>query len=796
MSWFNKTKASPSKSNIRPLPKEGNKRNNAKFHSRLWWTGLLFCLTFLILPEWQLPSQLLSVGNICPKDIKAPFDFSVEDKTTTILRQNEAVQKVLPIYDFDSNSAKTMANIRLLFGSKTAFYNENIKDLSKLPNASSERSSFDPANQDTANPATVKLSQLTPKERWKLLSQQLNLDISFNSFLVWEEAVFDQAVLQAVNSLIRLTVRKGVIQSKDFLLAEKVKTITQRDLQTKREYRIDDINQFLDMNEAKEYIKNVAKTKLSMDKGLTQLVLEIALHTIQPNLFFNKSATEERKIQAKEDVEPVFFQIKKGEMIIREGERVKVDQLAKYNELINLKKHHALPLMIPGFVFLVLLLMYLMRIYLRKFCPSLDKKQFQLLIVILLANLIVTKLFSFIASMLSLATPDIGLQAYYSAIPFAMGALLVALLVNAQLGVVFSVVVTIFSGLQLGFEFDFFLISLLGGVGAVYGVSKQQSRTAILRAGLLVSCINLAVIIPFALIKGRIFSLDVLFDCLGGIAGGLIAAIIASAALPLLESLFKVTTDIRLLELSSLNQPLLKQLALEAPGTYHHSIVVGSLAEAAAEAVDAKPLLSRIGAFYHDIGKISKAEYFIENDPDADARHKKLSPNMSGLIIISHVKEGLELANQYKLPPSIADVIRQHHGTSLMRYFYFKAKKQETPLKIVNENDFCYLGPKPQTKEIGIIMLADAVEATSRTVTEPTPARLSGMVRKVINDIYRAGQLDECALTLRDLNLIAESFVRILTSVFHSRIDYPDIKQAGIKRDKIWKSKSRIGSGV
>jgi putative nucleotidyltransferase with HDIG domain len=795
MSLFNKLKHKPGQSHIRPLPQAGKAIIpvwDSKIGSRLCWVLLLLILTLLILPNWQLPTQMLNVGDICPNDIKAPFDFSVEDKATTFKRQNEALEQVLAVYDFDSNISKVSEQVYTFFDRKTKFYEGNRISLPVARENETKLASSEPPAEQTF----LNISQLTPEERWKLFSRQSNINIALSDYMALEEPLFDQPIINGIQSLITAAMRQGIVGNKDLLVAEDEKGITKRDLRDKTEQVVNDVYQFLDMEQAREYIKNTAASTLVMDKLSTRIAVNIAQQLIQPNLFFNKSETEERKRLARENVKPVFFQIKKGEMIIREGERVKEDQLAKHRALRNLRKHHALPFIIPGLILLSGLVLYFMRYYIKRFRPKLERKHILLLILILVGTLSITKLFGFIANVLSIATPDISSQAYYYAIPFAAGALLVSLLVDAQLGVLFAVVVAIFTGLQLKQEFNFFIISLLGGIGAVYGVTQQQSRTAILRAGLLVSGINLAVIIPFNLIKSKLFTLDVLYECLGGAAGGLMVATIASAGLPLLEYLFKITTDIRLLELSNLNQPLLKQLALEAPGTYHHSIIVGSLAEAAAEAICANPLFSRISAYYHDIGKINKAEYFIENHPEADKKHKKLSPNMSGLIIISHVKDGLELASQYKLPPPISDVIQQHHGTSLMRYFYHKAKEQESPLQTINENDYRYPGPKPQTKESGIIMLADAVEATSRTLTDPTPARLSSMVRRVINDIYHDGQLDACDLTLKNLSQIAESFMRILTSVFHTRIDYPDLKTIGVERSKTWKSKSKIGKGA
>src|SRR3989338_8212510 len=255
--------------------------------------------------------------------------------------------------------------------------------------------------------------------------------------------------------------------------------------------------------------------------------------------------------------------------------------------------------------------------------------------------------------------------------------------------------------------------------------------------------------------------------------------------LPILEHIFKVSTNITLLELSDMSHPLLKELALKAPGTYLHSHLVGNLAEAACEAIGANALLARIGSYYHDIGKIIKAEYFSENETTFKSKHEKLRPSMSSLVIGNHVKEGLDLARKYHLNTQIIDIIQQHHGTSLMYFFYKRALEDmngDGPLK---EQDYRYEGPKPQTKEAAIVLLADSVEASSRTLTEPTPGKIRNMVQRVINNKFIDNQLDECDLTLRDLFKISEAFVRILIATFHVRTEYPKQKEmAGIVVDK------------
>ncbi|MGD9187724.1 MAG: HDIG domain-containing protein, partial [Desulfobacteraceae bacterium] len=249
---------------------------------------------------------------------------------------------------------------------------------------------------------------------------------------------------------------------------------------------------------------------------------------------------------------------------------------------------------------------------------------------------------------------------------------------------------------------------------------------------------------------------------------------------PLLEMSFQYTTDITLLELANLDRPILRRLMIEAPGTYHHSVIVGSLVEAAAADIGANPLMAKVCGYYHDIGKVKKPLYFIENQANGVNRHDKLAPSMSSLILIAHVKDGVDIARQDKLGQRIVDTIKQHHGTSLISYFYEKAKHLKGA-DVVKIDDYRYPGPKPQTKEAGLVMLADVVEAASRTLENPTPSRIQGLVQNLINKIFSDGQLDHCELTLKDLHNIAKSFYKILNGIHHHRIEYTEtsVKENG-----------------
>ena len=316
------------------------------------------------------------------------------------------------------------------------------------------------------------------------------------------------------------------------------------------------------------------------------------------------------------------------------------------------------------------------------------------------------------------------------------------------------------------------IITIIAGTAAIYSVVKVRNRSQIFRAFLFIALAYfVSMFVMGLLLYANVISIFEDFYKYA-LPNSIFAPMLTLGLLAGIESVFKVTSDMTLLELSDLNRPLLKMLSMKAPGTYHHSVIMGNLADRAAEAIHANALLARVGAYYHDIGKMIKPDYFIENVMGRKNKHESLAPSMSCLIIIAHVKDGLEMAKQYKLPQVIRDFIPMHHGTSIIHYFYEKAKGK-TGEKYINEADFRYPGPKPQTKETGIVMLADSVEAATKSLKEPSASRIREMVKNIVESKFKEGELDECDLTLRDLNKISESFIAILTGMFHARIEYP-----------------------
>ena len=328
----------------------------------------------------------------------------------------------------------------------------------------------------------------------------------------------------------------------------------------------------------------------------------------------------------------------------------------------------------------------------------------------------------------------------------------------------------------------------------VYSVTKMAHGYSLIKTGFLIGLANFIIIYSMGMFM-QIDGYQLLSQSVTGAIGGLASAIITTGLLPYLEYAFNITTPIKLLELGQSNQPLMQRLLLEAPGTYHHSVLIGNLAEAAADKIGADPVVVRVGAYYHDIGKIKRPYFFVENQFGGDNPHSKLSPTLSTLIITSHVKDGLDLCREYQLPKVISDIVAQHHGTLLASFFFKKASETEHGECVV-EADFRYEGPKPQTKEAALIMIADACEAAVRSIGKPNMSRIEAMVRKVIRERLNDGQFDECNLTLKNLTVIGDVYIRILSGMFHSRIEYPEsLKEIERKKNKNGNSIKQLPTG-
>ncbi len=365
-------------------------------------------------------------------------------------------------------------------------------------------------------------------------------------------------------------------------------------------------------------------------------------------------------------------------------------------------------------------------------------------------------------------------------IPVASLAMLAMLLFNdMQIAFITGFLASLLIALLSKNDFNLFLISLMGSLVGIFTIKGARTRAHLIQAGFWTGLVQVGTAVLLyrevleSLLKAKLF---LFYGILPLFFNGFVCAFVILATSNIFEWLFGVLTNFSLAEMADPDQPLLKRMKLEAPGTFTHSLFVSNLAEAAAEVIDANPLLTRVGAYYHDIGKMEKAEYFTENQLYTGNKHEHLDPNMSRLVILNHVKDGVELAKKYKLNPIIIDFIPQHHGTGLIHYFYQRALEEKGPDEEVLEENFRYPGPKPQTKETALVMLADSVEGATRALADPSPASIDELVRKVINNRFIDGQLDESNLTLRDIEKICQTFSRTLTAMHHSRVRYPEKK--------------------
>ena len=702
------------------------------------WVILLFlslAISFLISPGFPFMTRKYHVGDVVLKDIKAPKDLLVEDWQATERLRAEAEKGVLPVYELD---LRAVASLEDKIG------------------------------------AAFKAARMERGEaKGRAFVSAIDREIPADSLKFLASRGYGIKLEEGLKTLVRTAMERGVIFDGGELAG--IQGITLRRMPEGDEVHLRHPLPLLGLSDVKRFLLTQDRSLSGLDVSSRAALIALASEMVEPNVIYDRGETERRMAVARQSVKPVSYQIKKGEMIIREGERVGAADLNKLSAL-NAALGKGMRLWANlGFgllVFIVLAPAYTFAVRnIRKF-PK-DVKDHLFLALILFSQLLVVKVFSLISDALGTTFPSIPGSVYYYAIPFAAGAMLVRFIINSEAAVVFAAVVSVLTGTIFDNNIFFAIYTFIGSIVGAQMVGHCEQRNALVKGGFAVGTINISTLMIFTLVGTRGMTVEAGLNIFFGFLGGLVAAVVVTGITPLIELTFGYTSNIKLLELADLEHPLLKNLALYAPGTYHHSVVIGNLVEAAARAVGANPLLARVASYYHDVGKTRKPEYFIENLSGTDSKHEKLSPRMSSLIIISHVRDGLEMARQYKLGRRISDIIPQHHGTRLIQYFYHKALQ----LGETDEEDYRYPGPKPQTKEAGLVMLADAVEAASRTLEDPTPARIEGVVRDIINDIFLDGQLDECELTLRDLHEIAKSFTHTLTGIFHQRVRYPEIRQ-------------------
>ncbi len=593
-------------------------------------------------------------------------------------------------------------------------------------------------------------TQLTPEERAKLLEDNIPFTLPKGAYLS-----FANYNLQTIKDI--------ETETKDIVTRAMEKGILEENIQ-----------------QTKISVKKEDVAVSDLPKDAKTFMGAIIDNYLQPNYIYDAKATEAKMEAAMDAVAPVRVTIQRGEKIIGEGEIAKPEHIQKLTALSLLKAPVPVSAVI-GIAMLVGLGMMVVMVYLYQHRNDIYQNE---------STLILVSLIVIFALMLAKTVMAIEFKGEWSDlfgyfVPVAASSMLIAILVDKKLALLVTAILSGMVGIISGNELRFALVGLISGLVAVYSVSKLSQRSDLAKAGLLyVSSANIIAIISVELVTRGMSTTTLAAGLLLGLLNGVFSAVLTIGALPYLESAFGITSSVKLLELANPSHPLLKQLLIEAPGTYHHCIIVGNLAEAAADAVGGDSLLVRVGAYYHDIGKLRRPYFFIENQLSCENPHDKLTPNLSTLIITSHTEDGAEMAREYNLPKPVVDIIAQHHGTGLVGFFYSLALEKDTNEKTVNEEDFRYSGPKPQTKEAALVMMADSVEAAVRALQKPTPGRVEGVVRKVIKEKLHDGQLDECDLTFKDLDIIANAFVRVLSGIFHNRVEYPETVLKEIERRK------------
>lgn len=722
-----------------------------------WAAFFALALTVLLTPFLSFRAQQYELGQIAPTTVYAPYDFSYQDEVGTAARREEAAGEVLEVYNFN-DAAPLEAGKRIA----AAF------ELGRATLAQGE-SPVEGVEPDKPNKGDAGdlAAELDDRLRVNLREDELSLllEKEFSPDL-------EQVLTQAVGSVLS----RDIVTSKERLLLLGQPIRRREDVSKGSQVRRD-FGSVLSLEEARELLEVQIGSLSDLRQAQRRRLIELGARFLEPTLAFDYAESERRRAAARASVEPVYFQVRRGKTIVRAGDEITASALRQLDILSGENRRWGFAGALGAFLLAGVLLT--IQWHLLKPARTSDawrRQSFAMTGIVIVGHLALARLAFFVARLFSeqlVLAPFNNTGSYSYAVPFASVAVMLLLLENAPTALLASTLFSIAIGIMTG-NLQLAVFSLLSSLAAILGLFQYKRRTALVKVGLLVGAVNVAAVLAIDLLSGRHFPRSNFgFDLACAFLGGAAVAVVVSALLPVFETVFHRTTDIRLLELANSNVPILRRLALEAPGTYHHSMVVGSLAEAAAEAVGANSVYCRTAAMYHDIGKLTKINYFVENQTGGN-RHDSLSPRMSTLVIASHVKEGIELAKEMNLPQELIDIIPQHHGTKLITYFYEKAKMNHDPeLGEVSEDEYRYPGPKPQTKEAGIIMIADAVEAASRTLDDPSPARLKGLIRQITDYIFLDGQLNECDLTLRDLEKIAQSFQRVLMGIHHQRVSYP-----------------------
>ncbi len=754
---------------VPPLDGNGKKRFRPRdtFKSPLLWLVLfVLVISYMVsqFPPKSLPTP--KAGEIAARDIAAPAALTVADMEATRAKQREAADSVLPVYALDPNVfSSVQQRVRQFF----QFGREQSGAGGAAPSAAGPTTAAAPAP-----PADFESLQ-------KSILEKFDVEVPFSDLTYLRQRAFPAGLEEPLVSILGQALNRGILISKDlFIYREKERGFTL--IRPRQPAKIVSAADFPDLREAKALVA-AEVTGLDLSPRRKAVLTSLAQSFLQPNITLEAVETEARRNQAASSIEPIFYQIKKDKVIVRKGDEITPEHLRQIRIInSNLRTTPSWLLNVLGTFLLLTILVATMWYYLRSLeKPSEAVRIFFLLGLTIILGLIFERLVQFLAPVISQNSTFSLLtqrESYTYAIPLQFGALLFAFLTAIPVTLVFVILNSLAAGYVFQGDYWLTIFCLIGGLAAIYGVKyfRRQKRTTVLRAALFIMTpVNLFLILALHLVKERGGELGLLAsEAFMTLLGGVLSAALAFVLLPIIEILFGFVTTPRLAEMTSSDNPVLRQMAIEAPGSYHHSLIVSTLAEKAAEVVRLDPLLIKAGALYHDIGKLKRPEYFYENRSRKIDSHRGLKPSMSRLVIVSHVKDGVEMARELKLPRRVRDIVEQHHGTNLVRYFYQKAKEKYDPeMQTVGEEQFRYPGPPPQSKEAALVMLADSTEAACRTLRSPTEANLKRVIQELFDGLIQDGELDDSGLSLAELRAVGNSFLSTLESIYHPRVAYP-----------------------
>ena len=741
-----------------------------KLQTRRFAFVFIFSLLLAYAITFEIRTQMdFQVGEVIKYDVVSPVSFEMVDEVTTEEKRVRAEVSVPLIMDFDpgvyervSSSVYRAFRLMRFELKKQVWPRSNSAREEKIKDFVSHKGEFEKA-----------LGANVPDYIFEWLVRN-HFSATLENIIIRNLETWYQT--QIAENLDRL-----VPSSQAVILARTVnKNNRGREFTVRRTDIVDAANtdSFV--------LKNLRGMDKSGDKDVEYLQ-EISRKLIYPNLTLNKQEVASRRQAARDSVLPITISVKKNQILLPEGTVIQPFHMAMVKEIQTLRsdRRHDIMAVSIAFIFLAIIVVFFQ--YLRRFSlnrVSVDNKDIFVMGSVTLITVIFAKLFLFVTETAFVTKFGSGLphDIFLYLMPVATAPMLVGLLIQSgEVVWLFTAFLSVAMGLMTEMNFSFMVVTFAGGIAAARGVYNCKKRNDIYWAGVRTGAVN-ALMIVLMLIVTKMDQGSFLKELAGSVPAGFLAGIFSAMGamimVPFLESVFSYTTDVKLLELSNLNHPLLKDMIVKAPGTYHHSMLVGSMVEAAAEEIGANPLLAKVMSYYHDIGKMEHANYFIENQKPGQNPHDHISPYMSKTLLVAHVKDGVELGMEFKLGKPIIDGIIQHHGTTLISYFFNKAMDLKTEDDCeVSEEEFRYPGPKPQFREAALCMLADSIEAASRSLDEPTPVRLQNIVRNIVQRKFMEGQLDECSLTLKDLSKVEQAFTRILLGIYHQRIDYP--KAAG-----------------